>query len=225
MNAPARLWMRLSLLRRVMVSAAAALFVAGSVMLILSVSLDAEFSREQMRDTHAIELDALVLALAEPAVIGDFATIELTLRERLKRADIHRVAWVSPKGIAIEVADKSVELRAPAVFVALARIPAPKDGRVLSVGGRNYGQLTVEMTATPAYNRLWEAFLSHLAVLILASLLDFAGIWWILRSGLQPLKRLEQATDDLAARRLDTRLAAEGSPEMRHLIASFNRMA
>jgi signal transduction histidine kinase/CheY-like chemotaxis protein len=221
----AKQWERLSLLRRVMFSATLALVVAGCLLLILSAARDADFFRAQMEEVLASELDSLLHSIGEPAVIGDFASIEQVLVERVKRSDIHRITWTSPKGKRIEASDKEVDLHAPAWFVRLTGILSPQETRTLSVGGRDYGQIAVEMTATPAYNRLWEAFISHLGILALALGMDFVGIWLVLHFGLKPIQRLEQATAELAAGKLETRLQVVGSPELQHLIAGFNRMA
>ncbi len=220
-----RLSGRLSLLHLVMLTATLALVVAGNLLLVLSTAQDANFSRQQIEESLASELESLTLAVGEPVVIGDYASIEQILQLHVRRLDVHRVTWTSAKGMVVQAADKDVEPLAPAWFVRLAGIPSSQGHHTLVIGGRDYGTIAAEMTATPADNRLWQGFLSHLGVIGVALGMDFAGIWLVLYFGLKPIKQVEQAIDNLGAGRLDTRLAAVGSPELRRLMDGFNRMA
>ena len=220
-----RLWARLSLLHRVMLIAGLALILAGILLLAVSTARDAGFFREQIAESFASEMDALSLAISEPAVIGDYASIDQSLRQHVKRADIHRITWTSPKGRTIKAEDKEVKSRAPAWFVDLAPIQLPQEIRSVSVGGRDYGRINIEMTATPAHNRLWEAFLSNLAILTVAMVLDFIGMLLVLTNGLRPLAALTGGANDLARGDYARRIALEGSPEIRRVVMAFNRMA
>ena len=220
-----RLWARLTLLQRVMLITGLALAVAGSLLLVVSTARDAEFFRDQVEENFASEMDALLLAISEPAVIGDYASIDQSLHQHVKRADIHRIIWTSPKSRTIEAMDKEIVSHAPAWFVELTAIQLPHGSRHLSVGGREYGTIAVEMTATPAHNRLWEAFLSHLAILAVAMGLDFIGMLLVLTNGLRPLAALTRGANDLAQGDYARRLALEGSPEILRVIVAFNRMA
>jgi diguanylate cyclase (GGDEF)-like protein len=93
------------------------------------------------------------------------------------------------------------------------------------VGGRAYGDLTLVLTEQGLANQSWAHLESQLAVLLLAIGLDFLGIWLVLRSGLAPLKQLESGANAIADGNFDIRLRPGGSPEIRHVIESFDRMA
>lgn len=224
-DAVSRLWARLSLVARVMLSASLALIVAGTLLLWVSTGKDADFSRSQIEEHLVAELESLSTAVTESAVLGDYANIEQILRQRVKRSDIRRVAWTSARGKMLEAVDKGAAPHAPTWFVRSFGIPPLRDISALSIGGRGYGQITIEMTATPVHNRLWEAFLGHLAILTLAVGLDFAGILLILRNGLRPLTALDQGACALEQGDLSVRIPLQGSPELQHSIMAFNRMA
>ena len=81
------------------------------------------------------------------------------------------------------------------------------------------------MTATPAHNRLWAAFLSHLAILVLALGMDFIGILLVLKGGLRPLAALTKGVNDMAFGDYASRIPLDGSPEIQNVIVAFNRMA
>ncbi len=220
-----RLWARLSLIARVMFSASLALAVAGALLLLVSTGKESSYSRAHIEEQLAGEMDSALPAIAEWAVIGDYANIEQVLRLRVKRADIRYIAWTNASGNTLEAIDKDVALHAPGWFVLWTGVSSPRESRSLSIGGRNYGQLAIEMTATPALNRLWEAFLGHLFILAIALGLDFAGILLILTSGLRPLAALRLGAHALEEGEMSARIKSQGSPELADVIAAFNRMA
>ncbi|MBI5898552.1 MAG: EAL domain-containing protein [Rhodocyclales bacterium] len=219
------LWSRLSLVARVMLSASLALIIAGAMLLLVSTGRDAEFERRQLEEHLTGEFELLLPALSEWAVIGDYANIQEVLRLRVKRSDIRRVAWTDPRGRVIEAHDKDETARAPGWFVRWSRVIAREESRPLLIGGRSYGAVAMEMTATPAHNRLWTSFLGHLAILALALGLDFLGILLILRTGLRPIAELARGARALEGGAMSTRLARRGSPELVDVISAFNGMA
>ncbi len=219
------IWPRLSLAARLMLSASLALGVAGALLLFISAAREADFARAQIEEHLAVEMESVLAALSEWAVIGDYANIEQELRQRVKRSDIQRVTWTNAQGKQLSAVDKTAASRAPGWFVRFTDVSSPQASRVLMIGGRDYGQVTIAMTATPAHSRLWAAFLGHLAILVLVLALDFAGFLLILRSGLKPLAALAAGARALESGALASRIPPQGSPELAHVIDAFNRMA
>ncbi|MEO5368343.1 MAG: ATP-binding protein, partial [Magnetococcus sp. WYHC-3] len=56
-------------------------------------------------------------------------------------------------------------------------------------------------------------------------LLDFIGIWAVLRTGLRPLRFLDEGSQALGRGELTARLKETGSPELQHVVRAFNVMA
>jgi diguanylate cyclase (GGDEF)-like protein/PAS domain S-box-containing protein len=222
---PVWLWSRLSLVARVMLTASCALVVAGLVLLFMSTGRDVEFSRAQLAEHLESEVEALLPAIAEWVVIGDYANIDELLRQHVRRSDVQRVAWTTTAGKTLEARDKAVALRAPEWFVAWSAMPAPRADRALVIGGRSYGEVTIEMTAAPQQNHLWDAFLGHIAILALALVLDFLGILLILKTGLRPVAALSRGALALEAGQMSARIEPGGAPELAGAVAAFNRMA
>lgn len=220
-----RAWERLPFLARLLITASFALLVAGSAMLLVSARQEARDAREDLAAELANELDTLPASLAEVVVIGDFATLQQTLDRFVSRRHVLRVSYRDQTGATLRSEDRALPARAPGWFMAALSFGDITDRREVRVGGRAYGELELVMTAQAQANRAWTRLLNHLAILLLAVTLDFLGIWLVLRNGLAPLKRLEHGTEALARGHLTTRLVAEGSPELRHLIEAFNRMA
>lgn len=219
------IWARLSLVARLMLSASLALAVAGALLLWVSTGRDADFARTQIEGHLAENMESLLDAISEWAVIGDYANIEQVLRLRVKHADIQRITWTNTRGTTLEADDKAITPHASGWFVRWIGVPSPQASRALVLGGRDYGQVTIAMTATPAQNRLWDAFLGRLAILALALGLDFVGILLILKNGLRPLAALDQGARALESGEMSARIPPQGSPELVHVINAFNRMA
>jgi len=218
-------WERLPFLARLLVTASIALLVAGSAMLLVSARQEARDAQSDLAAEQASELETLPAALAEIVVIGDFATLQQRLDHIVSRPHVLRVEYRDQTGATLHSEDSALPLLAPRWFVDALEFRNTSGQAKIRVGGRVYGELDLVMTAQAQANRAWTRLLHHLAILLLAVALDFFGIWLVLRNGLAPLKRLEQGADALARGHLDTRLESEGSPELRHLIVAFNRMA
>lgn len=218
-------WDRLPFIGRLLLTASFALLVAGLVMLLVSAREEARDIREDLAAEMDGELLTLPAALAEVVVIGDFSSIQQALDRIVQRPHVYSAAYTDRAGGSLKSEDRPRPGRAPAWFESAMDVHNQTGRAEVAVGGRVYGELSLVLNARDRADRAWDRLLHHLAILLLAVGLDFLGIWLILRGGLAPLQRLEQGAYALAAGRLDTRLKAEGGPEMRHLIQAFNRMA
>ncbi len=218
-------WDRLPFASRLLVAASVALIVAGAAILGISAQHEAQDARADLTAVLAQELETLPQVLAEIVVIGDFSTLQQTLDRYVARSLIAHVEYRDTGGAVLSSHDADSGAPAPAWFLDLFGY-APVGGTApVIVGGRSYGDLKLALSPHQLAARAWLRLKNHLTILLLAVSLDFAGIWLLLHFGLRPLKRLGQAVDEIAAGRLDVRIAPFGSPEFRHLILRFNHMA
>jgi diguanylate cyclase (GGDEF)-like protein/PAS domain S-box-containing protein len=220
-----RLWNRLPLVGHLLVIASLALLIAGAVMLYASVQRDAAEARLDLGAQLQAELHTLPPALAELLVIGDFASLQQTLDRLVQRPQIARLDYVDESGARLASHGLPAPQRAPAWFAGWLGLADPSASVDAVIGGRTYGTLEVTLTAQQAVNRAWARLVEHLAILALAILLDFIGIWLVLRSGLRPLRSLDAAARALAAGDFSVRVAGGGSPELRRTVDAFNGMA
>ncbi|MFA5082153.1 MAG: EAL domain-containing protein [Hydrogenophilaceae bacterium] len=220
-----KIWDRIPFVGRLLVTACLALLIAGLVMLYSSASRDAEETRTDLREQLQAELDTLPPLLAELVVIGDFASLQQALDRQVQRPLIASLVYRDESGAILSSRDRSVAMQAPAWFAGWLGLTVPSAKTGVEIGGHRYGDLEIILTAQSAVDRAWARLIQHLAILVLAIGLDFVGIWLILRFGLRPLRALDGATRALEAGDLSARVASQGSPELRHSIAAFNRMA
>ena len=92
---PAALWARLSLALRVMLGTSLALVFASSLLLWVSTAKEAEYARMLLDEHRVSEIDSLVPAITDWAVIGDFASIERFFKQRVSQSDIRSISWMS----------------------------------------------------------------------------------------------------------------------------------
>lgn len=221
----ATFWQRLPFVGRLLATASFALLVAGMVMLFVSARQEARDARSDLETELARELEMLPAALAEVAVIGDFASLQQQLDRYVVRPSVASVQFIDTSGKTLESSDKPLPAIAPDWFFKRLGFDNISGKAMVTVGGRGYGTIAITLTAQGMANRAWQRLLDHLAILLLAVGLDFIGIWLVLRNGLAPLKRIENGAEAIVGGALDTRLTVEGSPELRCLISAFNRMA
>jgi PAS domain S-box-containing protein len=220
-----RLWHRIPFAGRLLFTASIALLVAGLVMVAVSAQHEATDTRDDLRRVLDQELETLPATLAEVVVIGDFATLQQTLDHYVARPLIVEARFNDVKDVRLVSRDTHYAGRAPSWFLSLFRYETLTGSARVTVGGREYGTLDLVVSPIQLADRAWLRLIQHMAILLLAVMLDFMGIWLVLHLGLRPLRQLESATEALAAGRLDTRLEVTGSPELRRLIDRFNRMA
>ncbi len=224
-RSPDSFWNRLPFVARLLAIASFALLVAAAVMLFVSAREEASDARADLETELAQELETLPAALADGVVTGDFASLQQALDRDVARPRVAGIQFLDASGTTLQSSDKPLAAVAPDWFFKRFGFRDVSGKARIIVGGRVYGAVAITLTAQGMANRAWLRLLDHLAILLLAIVLDFLGIWLVLRAGLAPLKRLEDGADAIAGGALDTRLAIEGGPELRHLIASFNRMA
>ena len=220
-----QIWHRLPFVGRLLVTTGIALLLAGLLMVIITAREEAHDIHTDIRHMLDQELETLPGTLAEVVVIGDFATLQQMLDRYTTRPLVTEVQFRDIKGITLLSKDAPVAGSTPAWFLKLFEYEDVQGIASVTVGGREYGQLHLTLSPRPLANRAWQRLLKHMAILLLAVMIDFIGIWMVLRFGLRPLQHLTNGARAMAAGQLDLHLRPAGSPEVREVIEAFNQMA
>ena len=210
---------------RLLVIVILALLVAGFALLYTATHRDAQDAERDLNYVMETTLRTLPTALAEILVIGDFASLRQTLNRFLTHPDVIRVAYSDSSGTLVEEVKAVESLQVPAWFGQWINLREIKGSQECVIGGRKYGSIEVTLTAHRAIYQSWSRMQGHLAILMLALLMAFIGIWTVLRTGLQPLRILDSGSRRLAQGDFSARLEMQGSPEFRRSLAAFNQMA
>jgi diguanylate cyclase (GGDEF)-like protein/PAS domain S-box-containing protein len=227
----ATFWHRLPLIGRLLTLTGLALLLAGALMIMVTARQEATELMADQRNELAKELRTIPPLLAEMAIVGDYASIQQVLDQYVTDPHVRSVEFSDASTIRIysqdmfPPADAPQWLSAPQWFSALLGFADITGSTKLIIGGHDYGEITVTMTSQLLAERTWTHLINHLAILNLAFVLNFAGIWLILRTSLAPLRQLESGADRMASGDLDVFIPPHGSPELRHMIESFDTMA
>ncbi|ASM79013.1 Hpt sensor hybrid histidine kinase [Vitreoscilla filiformis] len=217
-------WARLPFIGRLLLTACGALLLAGLAMVIIVSRNEVRELQLDLRTELAKELETLPPTISETVVIGDFATLQQVLDRYVGRPLVARIEFTEPSGTRIASTDVFASSTVPAWFLRTIGLTNMTGQTPVTIGGRVYGQLRIEMTAMPLAERAWRNLQGHLGILLLAIALDFMGIWWVLNNSLAPLAHLQKGAERLGAGHWDAHISVGGSPELRVVIASFNQM-
>lgn len=218
------IWSRLPFVGRLLVAASTALIVAGGVMAYVASGREAAEMMSDLRDELATERETLPGAIAETVAVGDFATLQQILDRYVSRPLIAAVRFEDTSGVRLVAQDPTVHSGAPAWFVEAYGFSDIEGTTQVIIGGRSYGQIQVRLTAGPLTTRAWGHLKDHLAILLLAILIDFFGIWLVLRTGLTPLRSLQEGARRMSMGDMTVQVEGDGSPELREVITAFNQM-
>jgi diguanylate cyclase (GGDEF)-like protein/PAS domain S-box-containing protein len=218
------LWERLPLVGRLLVIAALALTAAALIVLYTVAREDADHAWGDMDRAMSNHLSILPATLADWIVVGDYAVLEQAMDRYVMQEDVVAIVFRSTTGAMVTSRDPPQKGIAPDWFSRWFNVPDLTRTQIVDIGGRAYGAIEVELSARMSVDRAWTRIQRHLAILFLAIVLDFLGIWLVLRRGLMPLRTLHDATLRLKAGELSTRLTPAGDPELRGVMTTFNDM-
>ncbi len=218
-------WSRMSLSVRLITVAGGVFLLTLMVMLFFVARLEFQEAQDTLRSQLAEELRTLPAGLADVLVIGDFASLQQNLNQRVKAVNIERIRYTDASGARLESFDTPSQLAAPDWFAAWSGLSELSGEAPAIIGERRYGEFDVILTPENLINGIWGHLLLHLEILLLAMALVSVGIWAVLRRGLKPLHDLAAGSLALAAGDFAFRVPERGSPELRHVGTAFNRMA
>jgi PAS domain S-box-containing protein len=210
---------------RLLITGSIALSVSGLVMLMTVAQEESQQAQRTLQRSLKEQLAIIPSTLTDWIVVGDFAVLKESLDNFVRLDDITAIVYRSQQGARVSSQDQAEKPRAPRWFAQRFGLDNLQGQVAVVIGGKKYGTLSVTMSAQPAINQAWLRLQRHLAILGLAIVLDFIGIWLVLRGGLKPLRDLDEGTQALRRGDLSRRLQPQGSPEIRHVMTAFNDMA
>ncbi|MBF0428574.1 MAG: GAF domain-containing protein [Magnetococcales bacterium] len=219
-----RYWERLPFVLQMLVIVTLALLVAGTGLVYSAAHRDLHEAKQDLQRVMETTLQILPNALVEILAIGDFSSLQQTLARHLNHPDVVRISYSDASGTFVEAAENAEPLQAPEWFGMWIELNDLQSEKAIVVGGRQYGTLVITLTAHRAINHTWHRLQGNLLIVALALVLAFAGIWLLLRTGLQPLRILDAGSQSLSQGNYDCRLEIRGSPEFRRSLSAFNYM-
>ena len=198
----------------------------GSVAL-LGFQLDKDSSQhaEALSRQAREEIESLVPAVGDQALIGDYTAIQQILDRFAGHANVTTVRWVDSRGKVVSASSSAPPSAVPASFRRWFALSEMVETRPIAIGGREYGAATVKLGPAAVEVQLWATLVDNAAILLLAWIAQAGLTVLVLRRSVQSLTGLDSAVRRIEAGDLSQRLAPDGSPEIRHLISAFNGMS
>ena len=153
---------RLGLTARLSIAMAVAMLIGAAVLIVTSAVQEKKHFSQQLVEYLNEEMDTLLITLAEPVVTGDYATIEKVLNYHIKSTHVESVTYTDSSGGRIAAVDRPVVSLAPNGFVRLVDMPAYSKMETITIGGRNYGAITLKLTTAPTINYMWSVLVKNM---------------------------------------------------------------
>src|SRR5918992_5323488 len=151
-----RFWKDWGLVSRLMLAVGTAIIAGGGVQTYLLVAEGAAEHSARLKRELNETLTFMAPLIADQALLGEYAVISQLLNNQVKKGEVESFQWTDKGGRKLIAHDKPDTLEAPAWFASIAPIERPEEGIDVTAGGVGYGTLRAAMTATKAYNRLWQ---------------------------------------------------------------------
>jgi PAS domain S-box-containing protein len=216
---------RIGLTARLLLASGLALGVGAGVLLATLTAAEGTRFQADLRLRAHGELAAIAPLITDPAVLGDHAAIRRLLGAQLLGPHVDAIDWTDRHGGLLHEVDTPRSSSAPAWFMHIAGIEAPRITKELYVDGLRHGSLGVQMSAVSTLDHLWSTFRTGAAVLAAGLTANLLLVLLLLRAGLHPLAALSRGTQRLGSGDYSVRVEPAGPPEVRGLIEAFNRTA
>jgi diguanylate cyclase len=220
-----RSWNRLPLISQMLMAALIALLTASFTLLVVMTQEETKQTQARLDESMSNQLAVIPSTLSDWIAVGDFAVLKEAFDHLVVLKNVDSIRFVTPRGAEVSSQDQPAKLSAPEWFVRQFGDVAPHAKKEIVIGGRNYGTLDVGFTIIPSVNQAWTRLERHVSILLFAILMNFTGMWLVLRASLRPLNVLNHSARALARGDFSVRVPVVGSPEIRNVIDAFNYMA
>lgn len=226
MRIPARL-SRLSLVTRILIMVGVALALTYPASVFLFINSELAFYRATNENELTVALDTMEQSIGEQVVIGDYALIEQILRARVRHSRFIEIDYSDNEGSVVTATDPQPAASYPDWFRSWFDLSDKPVYRIIAIGGKEYGRVTVWMSHIAFRNQVWHAMRQQVALFIGVGITLFIVVAWVLRHSLRPLHTATELA--LSLRRGEYQCLASSpenaAPEIRDTLATFNDAA
>ena len=208
---------------------------ALSLLLTLTVGLTAFMLLQFSRHVDDAEVAATTLSqvmvqtIADSAVIGDYDTIEKTLRKALSRSPFDSSAFIDMKGGRIQVVAPKMAIDSQPPEWVVRRVAARLEpiNTIISAGGRDYGVLRLIFASERVAGEVWDLLRASLLVGLGGLAFGLAVIGIPVFRWMRNLKRIDAFEAEIRDGRIDpTRVIDPDAPiEIRRAFDVLTRTA
>lgn len=200
-----------------------ALFILVGQQILQIVRHDADAA---LRVQASGQLAALTQAVADSAIMGDYAAVRAQLRTPIAQGNLLYAEYTTAKGFSLREQAPPLQADRPDWFASLTALEIPVMQASLDLGDKHYGLLTIQPSS-----RAYEDFLWHLGTRLFEVLaLAFCALGWLIHvllkinlRGLTTLRAVARQVEagDYSAR---ARIGRGCPPELQDTLRGFNHM-
>ncbi len=195
--------------------------------LYVSLSSRAADLRQELKDNGQESLALIERSVAEQALIGDYAAIQQQLTTCADRPDVDSVTFRDARGKTLMAVSPRKRDSVPTWIIRLFSPLKPGGiSKEVTLGGVQYGLLTLEFDPVLAQNRLYRSAVVQTSASILFIFVILSLTWRPLRANLQVLLGLKEAAQRFESGEYDAMVAYSpgNPPELRQTAKAFNAM-
>jgi two-component system, sensor histidine kinase len=218
-------WERLGIAARMSLIAISVLVTAGLLLLTITIHQIEETTARELTIRLNARLAWVTSSCRDPAIVGDFATIEQVLEEQTQLADAGEVSFKGTKGDPIKRNGHLAPLVPPNWFIDWLALPSFEGQKNVEVGGRKYGEVKIQLSPNRTINAAWKNMLTISLTAWAALVLVIFTILYFMRSQLKPLEELAATAVAFGKGDRLRRIEIRGVPELKAVMHSFNDMA
>jgi diguanylate cyclase (GGDEF)-like protein/PAS domain S-box-containing protein len=216
---------RMSLAWRLVLASGIVMTFSGIAYFSVEIRSEIESSGTELLQSLHHELEFLTPAIADSAVVGDYALIQQLITARARQPEIARITWVDIRGNRIESIAGDVTALGPKWFADWVNFPRFETSKEILVGGESYGRVELLLTSTLATNRIWQDLQDKLEILLIGMATLFACIVAVVATALRPLYALRATAHRFGLGEHSMRMTPSGPPELITCAVAFNNMA
>ncbi|MFN3375475.1 MAG: HAMP domain-containing protein [Burkholderiaceae bacterium] len=138
---------------------------------------------------------------------------------------VQELLWQVPGEAPVRWAAEPLAAQAPAWFLELASIEAPRRHLAQLLPDGRTARLTVALQPGPVVDPVWRTVVVQARITALNVALILLLLVLLLRANARLLKRLRDAADQFRQGRLDARMPVQGTLEVQAVARTFNDMA
>lgn len=201
-------------------------FVAGGLLLFYRFQFTTQLERTE--DQVATLATVIAPAVADAAVIGDYDTIKHTLERSLRNSDIGAAQFIDVSGAQVSASyDTPLDVDPPRWLASLFADRLYDSNLPISVGGRDYGVLRLQIAPDRVAGSLWQQTRMALWLALAGLVFGLLLIRWPLTNWLGNLDRIRHLQAELQAGTAASQpgLSADAPIEFRQTFEVLNQAA
>ncbi len=181
---------------------------------------------EAQYDGHAHEAAlTLAISIADEAARKDLPSLHKALKAWLERGDFRQIEieWMNGNKLA-EQAEKSIIRAVPNWFVERTELQLEPGVADIQSNTATIGRVIVFMDPASGYEELWELFETIFSWFGGAGIVSLAGLLFLLRASLRPLRQIESQANAICERNFSVQQPLPRTRELRRVVQAINRM-